>query len=158
MLSGSMNPSWQFYKATIFEWFQKSRSTSGLIGVWGHWWLGLDIRNFFFSYVFEVKESIFRCLTKQPGSGNFENPDQLPVLQVLEGRLLVNIIIGYSSFLNFPLVRLEVDSRLTRGWLEVDSTRAQFPTCSTRHLFKSRSRNPFFAVSQSYHIRVYLKI
>ena len=42
-------------------------------------------RNFFITYVFEVKESIFRSFTELPCLDDFENPGQLPVLQVLEG-------------------------------------------------------------------------
>ena len=41
--------------------------------------------NFFIPYVFEVKESIPRCFSKQSCPIDLENPDQLPVLQVLEG-------------------------------------------------------------------------
>ena len=45
----------------------------------------MDFRNFFIPYVFGVKESISRCFAKLPCSGDLENPDQLPVLQELEG-------------------------------------------------------------------------
>ena len=45
----------------------------------------MDFYNFFISYVFEVKESIFGSFTKLSCSGDLENPGQLPVLQVLEG-------------------------------------------------------------------------
>ena len=45
----------------------------------------MDFRNFFITYVFGVKESIFGSFTELPCSGDFENPGQLPVLQVLEG-------------------------------------------------------------------------
>ena len=39
----------------------------------------MDFRNFFISYVFKVKESISRGVTKLPCSGDLENPGQLPV-------------------------------------------------------------------------------
>ena len=45
----------------------------------------MDFRNFFIRYVFGVKESIFHSFTELPFSDDFENPGQLPVLQVLEG-------------------------------------------------------------------------
>ena len=45
----------------------------------------MDFRNFFTTYVFGVKKSFFGSLTELPCSGDLENPDQLPVLQVLEG-------------------------------------------------------------------------
>ena len=48
--------------------------------------LGLmDFRNFFITYVFGVKESIFHSFTKLSCLDDFENPGQLPVLQMLEG-------------------------------------------------------------------------
>ena len=46
---------------------------------------GIAFRNFFIFYVFEVKESIFGSFTKLTCLDDFENPGQLPVLQVLEG-------------------------------------------------------------------------
>ena len=42
-------------------------------------------RNFITTYVFEVKEFISSSFTKLPCSGDLENPDQLPVLQELQG-------------------------------------------------------------------------
>ena len=45
----------------------------------------MDFHNFFTTYVFGVKKSIFGSSTELPCSGDFENPGQLPVLQVLEG-------------------------------------------------------------------------
>ena len=39
----------------------------------------MDFRNFFISYVFEVKEFISRSFTKLPYSGDLENLSQLPV-------------------------------------------------------------------------------
>ena len=36
-------------------------------------------------YVFEDEESIFDIITKLPCLGDLENPDQLPVQEVLEG-------------------------------------------------------------------------
>ena len=41
--------------------------------------------NFFTIYVFEVKESISDIPTELPCLGDLENPDQLPVQEVLEG-------------------------------------------------------------------------
>ena len=76
----------------------------------------MDFRDFFIPYVFEVKESMFRSFTKLLCSGNLENPDQLPVLQVLKG---------------------------TDDWVLWIFEIASFRTFS-------RSRNPFFIVSQSY--------
>ena len=86
------------------------------------------------SYVFFVlfsfptfsrsRNPFFRSFTKLPCLGNFENPGQLPVLQVLEG---------------------------TDDWVLWIFVILSFPTFS-------RSRNPFFAVSQSYHVCVNSKI
>ena len=45
----------------------------------------MDFRNFFTTYVFGVEKSIFGSSTELRCSGDFENPGQLPVLQVLEG-------------------------------------------------------------------------
>ena len=45
----------------------------------------MDFRNFFISYVFDVKDFIFGSFTKLPCSGDLKNSGQLPVLQVLEG-------------------------------------------------------------------------
>ena len=45
----------------------------------------MDFRNFFIAYVFGVKESIFYSYKELPCLDDFENPGQLPVLQVLEG-------------------------------------------------------------------------
>ena len=62
----------------------------------------MDFRNFFIPNVFEVKESIFRSFTKLPCSGDLENPDQLPVLQVLKGTddwvLWIFEISSFSTF------------------------------------------------------------
>ena len=45
----------------------------------------MNFRNSFIAYVFGVKESIFYSFTELPCLDDFENPGQLPVLQVLEG-------------------------------------------------------------------------
>ena len=45
----------------------------------------MNFRNFFITYVFGVEESIFHSFTKLPCLDDFENPGQLPVLQVFEG-------------------------------------------------------------------------
>ena len=65
---------------------QKSRSTSGTEGTWRYWWLCLmDFRNFFTIHVFEGGKSIFDIPPELPCFGDFENPGQLPVQEVLEG-------------------------------------------------------------------------
>ena len=75
---------WHFYRATMFGWPRKSRSTSGSSGTRRYWWLCLiDFHSFFFIYVFKVKESIFDIPTKLPCSGDLKNPGQLPVQEVL---------------------------------------------------------------------------
>ena len=84
----------------------------------------MDFSNFSIPYVFHVKESIFRSITKLPCSGDLKNPGQLPVLQKLEG---------------------------TEVWVLWIFVISSFPSYS-------RSRNLFFAVSQSYHVRVNSKI
>ena len=43
----------------------------------------MDFHNFFSIYVFEVKESISDIPTELPCLGDFENPGQLPVQEVL---------------------------------------------------------------------------
>ena len=45
----------------------------------------MDFHNFFTTYVFGVKESIFHSFTELCCLDDFENPGQLPVLQVFEG-------------------------------------------------------------------------
>ena len=103
----------------------KSRSTSGFGGTRRYCRLGpMDFSNFFIPYVFHVKESIFRSITKLPCFDDLENPSQLPVLQKPEG---------------------------TEDWVLWIFVFSSFPTYS-------RSRNQFFAVSQSYHVRVNSKI
>ena len=39
----------------------------------------MNFRNFFISYVYEVKESIFQRFTNLPYSGDIKNPGQLPL-------------------------------------------------------------------------------
>ena len=62
----------------------------------------MDFRNFFISYVCEVKESISRRFTKLPCSSDLENPGQLPVLWVLEGTddwiLWIFVISSFCTF------------------------------------------------------------
>ena len=41
------------------------------------------MNNFFILNVFKVKESILRCASKLPWSGDLKNPGQLPVSEVL---------------------------------------------------------------------------
>ena len=45
----------------------------------------MEFRHFSIFYNFEVKESIFHSFTELACLDDFENPGQLPVLQVLEG-------------------------------------------------------------------------
>ena len=45
----------------------------------------MDFRNFFITYIIGVKESIFHSFTELSCLDDFENPGQLPVLQVLKG-------------------------------------------------------------------------
>ena len=76
-----------FLEANMSEWPRKSRSTSGFGGS-TRWYCRLgpmDFSNFSIPYVFHVKESIFRSITKLSCSGDLENPGQLLVLQKLEG-------------------------------------------------------------------------
>ena len=62
----------------------------------------MDFRNFFIPYIFDVKESIFRSLTKLPCSDDLENPGQLPVLQELESTdgwvLWIFVISSFPTF------------------------------------------------------------
>ena len=48
-------------------------------------WKPFLINNFFILNAFEVKEFISRCFSKLLCSGDFENPGQLPVSEVLHG-------------------------------------------------------------------------
>ena len=45
----------------------------------------MNFRNFFNTYVFGVKKSIFHSFSELPCLDDFKNSGQLPVLQVLEG-------------------------------------------------------------------------
>ena len=75
---------WYSYWATMFQWLRKSRSTSGTGGTRRYRWLCLiDFWNFLTIYVFEVRESISDIATQLLCSGVSENPDQLPVQEVL---------------------------------------------------------------------------
>ena len=70
----------------MFEWPRKSRSTSGTGGTRRYVWLCLiDFRNFFIIYVFVVNESIADIPIELSCLGNLENPDLLPVHEVLWG-------------------------------------------------------------------------
>ena len=48
-------------------------------------WVLWNFRYFFIFYVFKVETSIFGSFKKLPCLGDFENPGQLSVLQVLDG-------------------------------------------------------------------------
>ena len=56
----------------------------------------MDFCNFFIPYVFEIKESISRGVTKLPCSGDLENLGQLPVSEVLQGT--VDLVLWISVF------------------------------------------------------------
>ena len=62
----------------------------------------MDFSNFFISYVFVVKEAVFRSSTRPLISGNLENKGQLPVLQKLEGTdgwvLWIFVIFSFPTF------------------------------------------------------------
>ena len=63
--------------------------------------------NLFILNVFEVKESILRCFSKLPCSGDLENPGQLPELHRYS-RVLSIESYGFQSFLHvliFPMSR-----------------------------------------------------
>ena len=96
---------WHFYWATMFVWPRKSRSASGTGGIWRYWWLCL--MDFFSIYVFEVKESISIEL---PCLGNFVNPGQLPVQEVLEGTYWWFWLIDFWNF--FTIHVLEVNESI----------------------------------------------
>ena len=84
----------------------------------------MDFSNFFILYISDAKKSVFRSFTQLLGSGDLENPGQLPVLQKLKG---------------------------TEDWVICIFVIFSFPTFS-------RSRNLFFAVSQSYFVQMTSKI
>ena len=66
----------------------------------------MDFCNFFIPYVFEIKESISRGVTKLPCSSDLENPDQLPVSEVLQGTVdLVLWISVISTILTISMSR-----------------------------------------------------
>ena len=62
----------------------------------------MDFSNFFISYVFDVKESIFRSFTHPLCSGDLENLGRLPVLQELQGTddwvLRIFVISSFPTF------------------------------------------------------------
>ena len=91
----------------MLGWPRKSRSTSGTGGTWRYWWLCLkNFWNFFTIYVFEGEESISDIPTDLPCLGDLENPDQLPVQEVLEGTDdCVLRIFEISSLFMFSRVR-----------------------------------------------------
>ena len=72
----------------------------------------MDFRNFFTTYVFGVKKSIFGSSAELPCSGDFENPVQLPVLHVLEGTddWVLQIFMIVSSITCRPEVDLDFRS------------------------------------------------
>ena len=83
------------YKATMFGWPRKFRSTSGTRGTQRYWWLcPIDFWNFFNMYVFEVKKSISDIHSELPCSGDLENlgnyryKRHLKVLMIVSYRFL----------------------------------------------------------------------
>ena len=70
----------------MFGWSQKSRLTSGTGGTRRYWWFCLiNFRNSFSINVSEVEKSTADIPVELPCLGDFENPDQLKVQEVLEG-------------------------------------------------------------------------
>ena len=66
----------------------------------------MDFSNFFISYVFEVKESVFRSYTQLFCADDLENTGQLPVSQEHEGTDdWVSRIFVIFSFLAFSRSR-----------------------------------------------------
>ena len=59
------------------------------------------MNNFFILNVFEVEDSILRCFSKLPRTGDLENPGQLPVSEVLSGTvdwvLWISIIFSFLT-------------------------------------------------------------
>ena len=152
----------------MFGWPQKSGSISGFACAWEYWWLGLmDFRNFFITYVFGVRESIFHSFTELPCSDDFENLGQLPVLQVLKGSddlvLWIFVIPSLPTFSGSRNLFFIV-SRSYPVWM-TSKNPGQLPVLqvlestadwvlwifviSSLPTF-SASRNPFFIVSRSY--------
>ena len=88
---------WYFYRVTLFELPRKSRSTSGSRVPRRYWWLYLtDFHNFFTIYVSEIKESIIDIPTELRCLIDFENPNQLPVWEVLV--ILSYIFLKFSHY------------------------------------------------------------
>ena len=123
-----------------------------------YWWLGLmDFRNFF-TYVFGVKESIFHSFTELPFLDDFENPGQLPVLQVLEGTddwvlwiFVISLLHTFSGSPCFTKLPFLMTSKIQVNWfcrsLRVLMILWIFVISSLPTF--SGSRNPFFIVSRS---------
>ena len=66
----------------------------------------MDFHYFFLPYVFEIKESISRGVTKLPCLGDLENLGQLPVSEVLQGTVdLVSWISVISTNLTISMSR-----------------------------------------------------
>ena len=135
----------------------------------------MDFRNFFTTYVFGVKKSIFGSLTELPCSGDLENPDQLPVWHVLEGIDDWVLWIFVISLLTYVFgVKKSIFGSLTElpcsGDLEnpdqlpvlhvlegTDDWVLWIFVISSLHTF-SGSRNPFFIVPRSYVVWMTSKI
>ena len=125
--------------------------------------------------VFRVKESIFGSFTELPCSGDLENPDQLPVLHVLEGTddwvLWIFVIPSLPIFSgsrnpffivsrSYPVwMTSKIPGQLpvlqvlegTDDWVLWIFVISSLPTFSG-------SRNPFFIVSRSYPVWMTPKI
>ena len=72
----------------------------------------MNFRNFSIPYVFEVKESISRSVTKLPCTDDLKNSGQLPVLQVLKGTdewvLWIFVVFAFPTFLRSKNPFLEI--------------------------------------------------
>ena len=132
------------------------------------------MHNFFIPYVFEVKESIHWCFSKQICPIDLENPGQLPVLQVLKGTddCVLSILV-ISSLYVFEVMKsisavfsklLHLNDLENSGQLPVSEVLEDTDDWVLRFFVISPfltflgSRNSFLDVSRSYHVRVTPKI
>ena len=96
-------------EATMSGWPWKFRSTSGFACACRYLWMGLINSRiiFFIPHVLEIKESIFRSITKIPCPGDLKNSGKLPVLQ-MNG--------SYMDFSNFFTLQLNTQPQKRRRW------------------------------------------
>jgi hypothetical protein len=154
----------------MFAWPRNSRSTSGYCGFGCIYFCYFNIL-----YVFEVVESVSCSFAKLPCPDDLENPNQLPVSQVLEDTddwvLWIYVIFSLPTFLgsrnSFLAVSQSYYVRVTSknpgqlpvsqvlegtdDWVLWNFVISSLPTFLG-------SRNPFLAVSQSYFVWVISKI